>query len=159
MAFLFRRNNGFYYLILHTRRGRRIWRSTRTQDREQAEAMAMSKYAELLTRDRGINLSAYFCKILPLVKANLAPSTVRLYHNAVKAFSILIGNRNIKFCETLDIENFKALRVEQVSRAKVNIDLRCLKSDFRTAVRTGFLVDSPCAGVTTLRINETNACS
>lgn len=61
---------------------------------------------------------------LDYAKTNFAPGTVLLYEQAARVFIRLMRDRSLDGYTVLDIEAFKAKRLEEVSPVKVNIDFR-----------------------------------
>ncbi len=151
MASVFLRPNGVYYVVA-TLKGKRVWRSTGAKTREEAEAVARQLFPEFLNARSHGKLSDFIPQYMEYAETNLAPSTVRLYRDALRSFVRIIGDKRLGHYIAVDIERFKIARVKQVKPVRVNLECRHLKSFFQTAVRWGNIQQNPCMGVKFLKI-------
>ena len=157
MACIFRRSNGTFYLVA-TRKGKRIWRSTGETNLERALEAARSQFPDLLIKSRRLTLNEFAALYFPYAEANFAPSTVTLYRGGLKAFRRLTGDKALESFKPHDMEQFKILRLKEVSPSKVNIDLTFLKAFFQMAVTWKHLEQNPCFGVKRLRVPVRRHC-
>ena len=155
MACLFKRSNGIFYII-GMYRGHRVWRSTRTKSRGDAELVARRDFSHLMQPVRVPMFHDFTLVFLAHARANLAPSTVETYKRAIASFLSEIGDRRLDLYSVRDIEEFKLKRVSHVSPTTVNIEFRGLKALFQTAVRWEYLKRNPFSGVKQFRIHPNN---
>ncbi|MGA3244366.1 MAG: tyrosine-type recombinase/integrase [Bacteroidota bacterium] len=157
MASLFRRLNGFYYVVT-TVNGRRSWRSTGCRNKPAALKSLTSNQGSTpgrpATEEPTLKLSQFQAQVLAYAKTNVAPSTVVLYGYAFRDLLRLIGDHPIKDYTPQMVEQFKVKRLEEVSDVKVNIDFRTLRAAFSLAVRWNLIPDNPFKKCKQLRIPE-----
>jgi len=117
MATLFRRANGVYYYVLSVK-GRRVWRSTRTTCKEEAEKNLQELRSEFLPkRSSKPTISEFREQYLPYARTNLAPTTIALYDGAIRAFIRHLGDKRIDHYSVFEIERFKcAIFVRTLSK-------------------------------------------
>ena len=150
MAILFRRSNGIYYHIT-SQNGRRVWRSTGKRTRRDAEKYLRNIALAGQPKTRNGSQTPLFSKFLSewriYARANLRPTTVKLYEEAFRSFLRHRGDRALGTYDSRDLEGFKAERLREVSAAKCNIDFACLKALFYKAVEWEVIQNNPCKGV------------
>jgi len=144
---------GIYYLYFNLP-GSNVRKkiSTRTTKRSQAikflkefEQQGIPESSE--TSSKPICLSVLFKEILGYAKVNYESKTYALYCHSLKNIISCLGDRLVDSLTQRDFENFKAIRVNQVSRTSVNMELRTLKASFYTAQRFGLVTKNPIVGV------------
>lgn len=84
-----------------------------------------------------------FAPSFGFLNANLASTTVMLYHMAFKSFSRIVGDHPLTRYTPLMIEEFKIKRLTEVSHIKVSIDFRNLKAAFNHAFNWGLITENP----------------
>jgi integrase len=150
MASLFRRSNGIYYLA-KTLNGRRVWESTGT--RNKAEALRyLTQKQKPTPQQPSLKLSQFQTQVLSYARTNVAPSTVVLYGYALRDLIRLVGDHPLSDYTPQMVEQFKVLRLEEVSAVKVNIDFRTLRAAFSLAVKWSLIADNPFKRCRQLRI-------
>jgi integrase len=152
MPTLIRRKNGIWYGIF-THRGKRIWRSTLTYSHEEAEVKFVEMCKEFLAKEN-LNVLQFREYLLPVLTGTLAPSTIRLYDQALRKFCELVGNRKLKDITPYHVEQFKVRRIEKVSAAKTNIDFGVLKAAFNRAVVFQMMGNNPFRSCKRVRVPE-----
>lgn len=141
MATLFRRSNGYYYLLTYVH-GRRVWQSTGCK----VQSEALKYIAEQRRKPKEsstICLSQFQTQFLAFAETNFARSTVELYKSGFRKLGELIGDYPIAAYTPQMVEQFKTLRLHQVSPVKTNIDFRVLRAAFNTANRWGIIESNP----------------
>lgn len=156
MPCLFQRSNGIVYLVV-TRGECRVWRSTGVRTRVEAEIIAHRDFSDLARSQRIPLFHEFWSEFLTYANVNLSSSTVKTYLRAMGSFEREIGDKRLDLYSVRDIEKFKAKRVGHVSPGTVNIEFRCLKAMFQTAVRWEFLERNPCMSVKQFRIHHRGA--
>jgi len=151
MASFRKRPSGIYSHVTYVN-GRHIWRSTGARSRREAEKVVASNFNEKKKRQPRLTLSMFTTNFLDYAKTNFAPGTVLLYEQAARVFIRLMRDRSLDGYTVLDIEAFKAKRLEEVSPVKVNIDFRTLRALFQTAIRWKIIKENPFQGVKQIRV-------
>ena len=146
MACLFQRSNKIFYLVA-TYRGRRVWRSMGVKTRTDAKIVARRDFPQLLQSNRVPMFQDFTVEFLTHARANLAPKTVGTYNRAIASFVSEMGNRRLDLYSPRDVEQFKVQRVSRVSPTTVNIEFRCLKALFQTAIRWEYIKRNPFTGI------------
>ena len=150
MASLFRRSNGYYY-VLKTVNNRRVWESTGT--RNKAEALKhLFQEQKPPTHTPSLRLSQFQDQVISHARTNVAPSTVVLYGYAMRDLIRLVGDHSLTEYTPQMVEQFKVERLREVSPVKVNIDFRTLRAAFSLAVKWGMIPDNPFKKCRQLRI-------
>jgi len=153
MASLFRRSNGYYY-VLKTVNNRRVWESTGT--RNKAEALKqLIQGQKPTTHPASLKLSQFQNQVISYARTNVAPSTVVLYGYAMRDLIRLVGDHSLSEYTPQMVEQFKVERLREVSPVKVNIDFRTLRAAFSLAARWGMIPDNPFKKCRQLRIPPT----
>ena len=93
-------------------------------------------------------------EVLKYVNANLSKSTVSLYKRLLKDFKRINGNIPIKHITFKEIELFKQVRLTEVTKTTVNIDLRTLKAVLNLAIKWNWINENPMKAVKLLDIPE-----
>jgi len=137
--FIYKRDNGYYYLYW-TENGKRRKLSTKTKSKSEALKFLMSKRS---TKTRSVSVSELQTVIQDYAKTNSAAKTQRLFRIAFDNFIRISGNKPIADVTAHDIEHFKAKSIQSQSIATVNIYFRTLRSAFGIAVRMRMLSENP----------------
>ncbi|HMD14954.1 MAG TPA: hypothetical protein VKI62_10030 [Bacteroidota bacterium] len=114
MAILLKRPSGIYSHISYVN-GRHVWRSTGVRSKKEAEKIVASNFKDKKKPQTHFTLSEFSTKFVDYAKTNFAPATVLLYDQVVRTFIRLMGNRNLDAYTVLDVESFKAKRLQGVS--------------------------------------------
>jgi hypothetical protein len=149
MSLLFRRSNGFYYLVTY-HNGHRAWRSTGKRRRAEAEKYLRDSLLQaeqtgtpkMVQRDTHVEVPKPQCisfsEFIPQwrVYANTSfmINTIRLYDSALKNFIRLVGDKALNEYKAMDLEHYKSMRLKEVSPTKTNIDFASIKAFFNMAV-------------------------
>ncbi|MEX0735944.1 MAG: tyrosine-type recombinase/integrase [Bacteroidota bacterium] len=152
MASIFRRSNGYYY-ILKTVNNRRVWESTGTRNKTEAlKYLIQGQKAN--NPDANLKFSQFQHQVISYARTNVAPSTVLLYGYAMRDLIRLVGDYPLEEYTPQLVEQFKVERLKKVSPVKVNIDFRTLRAAFSLAVRWGMIPDNPFKKCRQLRIPQ-----
>ncbi|MGB2867843.1 MAG: tyrosine-type recombinase/integrase [Bacteroidota bacterium] len=142
MASLFRRSNGIYYLLTLLN-GRRVWKSTGCRKKSDALRQLSEPPVPEAKETSQECLSMFSHQLLKYLRSNLSLSTVALYGSGFGKFVSLIGDLSIRDITPQHVEQFKLLRLREVSPVKVNIDFRVLRAGFNIAINWGLIDDNP----------------
>jgi len=149
MAFISKRNNGFYYLFFVDGAGRRRKVSTGTKVKRKAEEFK-GRF-----QGNGPTLRQFRALYEPYVRSNLAGNTASLHLLFVQQFAEHVGDIPLGEITVLQIEAFKTSLLDGGNRrVTVNMKLAKLRSIFNTAVRWGAVKVNPFLQVKPLAIPE-----
>lgn len=152
MATLFRRDNGFYYIVYRDG-DRRKWMSTHTRMREEADELFKS-IKPSLELPRELRLQEFAQKIIRIAEVNYKKGTVDLYRISLRRFITHVGNKPLRFVSPIDAENFKAHLLQSVSKVSANVYLRTLKSTFNLGFRLNLVRQNPFKECKLLRVPQ-----
>ncbi len=157
MGCLLRRSNGVYYGV-YSSKGKRVWRSLKSRDLDQARNSyeCLSREVE---RNTVYRLSHFLKDFQEIARLNFQEGTIAIYVGALKTFIRLCGDEAMGSYLPIDVERFKALRSREVSGVTVNIDLRTLRAAFNEALRLKFIQENPFAGMKLVRVPEKEGAS
>src|SRR5437667_7750800 len=113
MATLFKRPNGYYYLISESG-GKRIWRSTGARTKAEARKIVSQDFKSEPAPVAQHTLSSFSNQFLSYAETNFAPGTILLYAHAAKTFARHAGDKTLTSYTIQDVENFKAKRAKEV---------------------------------------------
>lgn len=155
--FLFKRNNGIYYLNFIDGNGKR--QSVTTRCKLKSDALnflknfeeAIKKKSDIDKRD--LHLSDVRKHLFEYYKNNIAKATLKCYRVTFEALVRVIGNKRINEIYPVDIENFKTARIKEgLSYYSINADLRNVKAMFNKLVEFGLIEFNRIAGVKYLKV-------
>ncbi len=153
MACLFQRKNGVYYVVWCENR-KRVWRSTRTHDEEEARRVRDQIMAARARANERRFLSGCVREYLGFVKTNLSPSTLTIYRPTLQRLVSVLGDQLVAHIDPRAIERYKELRAASVSPTTVNIELRTIKAFFSRLKYWKLIRENPCSEVTQLRVPQ-----
>jgi integrase len=99
-------------------------------------------------------LSSCISEYLAHVRANFSRKTLDIYALALKTFIAFAGDIPVGTVNAHVIDRFKVCRIESVSIATVNLQLRVIKSFFNCLKRWEIVAMNPCDTVRQIRGNE-----
>ncbi len=152
MPSLIQRHRGIWYGIF-SYEGKRIWRSTETSCKEDAEQIVESLSKEYVSW-RNLTILQYRDQLLNLLEGDLARGTLQLYGQALSKFAKIVGDRSLRSLSPYHVEFFKSERFKQVSPTKVSIDFRTLRAAFNRAVKFKMINCNPFARCENIRVPE-----
>lgn len=145
--FICKESNGFYYLYYTDEiTGKRKKISTRT--RIKYKANLFFKLFEpprkvVVEEPEVFRLEQLEPIIMDYVLNNLGIKAIYHYQTTFKHLKEIIGNKPIKEIKFNDIELYKSVRVQSVSKTTVNIELRNMKAAFNIAIKSELLDKNP----------------
>jgi len=155
--YLFRRNNGIYY-IGYFEEGRRRWKSTGCTTKADALS-AFSRFREHL-RAKPVEkfLSAFISEFLAHAQATCSRGTAELYRLALDDLLTVTGDVPLTSVTPQHADRFKAVRLSKVSPVSVNVALRTLRAAMNTAVRWKLLENNPFKGLRLYISQQMDSC-
>jgi len=154
MPSLVRDKRGIFYIVRSVD-GKRKWCSTRTRDRSEAYRVylkATTRASKEETQQPQKTLSHHVEDYLSHVKANHGVKTYNIYALALRHFVRWTGDVPVEAITPRTIDMFKVKRLETVSPATVNNNLRAVKTFFNCLKRWDLIVKSPAEGSAPIRI-------
>lgn len=157
--FLNKRENGYYYIYFRSDLGKWISISTKTKSKIEANNFLVNFLSDqnktpTIISNNKITYEEFIKQYLQYSRTNHSHTyTTRIIY-CLKQFTPFIGGITLENIKPLTIENYKSLRLTQVSKITINIELRSIKAIFNKAVEWGFLQSSPLKGVKLFSITE-----
>ena len=151
MASLIKRNNGIYYIV-SCKRGRRVWRSLYTMDRN--EAQLQFDAVQRAQKGKGLMLREFMAEVGPLIKLETASNTSDFYIYIVDKICEILGNKKLSAYNVLDFEKYKLRRSSEVRKVTVNKELRTIKALFQRMLKYDYLEKNPAKACSLLKIDD-----
>lgn len=158
--FISKRPSGYYHLFYRDERtGLRKSVSTETKLKSEANKFLMnfSQREKLRIQNKNypvINLEILREEFLKYAATNFKHSTTQIYLRVFKNLLLKFGNISISLITNKEIEEYKAFRLDTVSRTTVNIEINTLKAMFNFAKRLNLINNNPCSGIKKIRSAE-----
>ena len=156
---------GYVWIIdYYDNQGKRHWLSTNTASRKVAEQIKAKIEVDLALGKIGLQnvrkrtkLSQFIDSFLQYSEAHHSRSTYELNRRFLNYFLEYKGDVYIDRVTREDVENYKIVRLKEVSRTSVNMELRHLKSAFSYARKVLKCInENPFTGVKQLEISGNN---
>ncbi len=145
---IFKRGNYYYYEF--TVRGRRYRATTKTGSKAQALRMeaehrnrAVSRPGQIGRPQRDTHFTETFAEFLAWSSAHIKPRTHKRYTVSGKRLCAFFGNLGVGSVTGRSVEDFKAQRTTECSKAGVNRDLACLRTFCNWCQRTDRVEKAP----------------
>jgi site-specific recombinase XerD len=151
---LFKRSNGFYYILFELD-GRRRWKTTNATLKTDA-LRALANFQNLLKeKPKAVTLASFCQDFLTHSRSTLAARTVIIHRQSLERLLSLVGNCSLASLSPKHLDNYVTQRVSSgISPVTVNIEIRAIKAAFNTAVRWKILEGNPFAAMKQLRVPE-----
>lgn len=153
MPSLVRAKSGVFYVV-YSINGKRVWRSTNTRNRSRAYEVFLASESPSPKQTDRRTLSQHIQDYLRHAKASLGPKTHEIYELALQHFLDFAGDVPLESITSRTIDMFKVVRLEHVSPATANINLRVVKTFFNCIKRWEIITKSPCEGVAQIRVPD-----
>ena len=146
--FITKRQNGFYYLFLNDEiTGKRKMISCKTKYKPEALKF-LSGYKSKKESYHKKKSNVFYtedlkAEVLKYTSDNLQKSTSQIYRRVLNDMLRIIKNKPVKLITNSDIENYKSVRLKEVSKTTVNIDLKTLKAIFNLALKWDWINENP----------------
>lgn len=145
--FLFKHQNGFYYIHYTDLNGKRQKQSTKVKIKSDAKII-MREFSKIFFIDKqkeisSISLKDYCWKFLKQNEKILAWKTILTYRTTFNALNRFVGAKMLTELTTEMIEDFLRFRHHTTSIYASRKDLINLKSAFKKAVNNGYLKLNP----------------
>ncbi len=158
--FLSKRQNGFYYLFITDEiTGKRKMISCKTKYKPEALKF-LSEFknnSKQLLKEKS-NVIYYIAdlkrEVLKYTSDNLQYSTSKIYNRVLNDMIRIIKDKPVKLITNRDIENYKSVRVTEVKKTTVNIDLKTMKAILNLALKWNWINENPMKYVKLLLIEQ-----
>jgi site-specific recombinase XerD len=147
--FLSKSRSGVYQLYYRDPTGQRQKVSTRTTSKVHAVEFLRNFKVENseATKPLKERLQQFAEEFLEYAKVTYSPLTCDMYKRSFAYLQAQVGDKYLNEITPRELDLFKAKRLSQVRPASVNIELRCLKAAFTTAIRWKLLMENPYRGI------------
>lgn len=158
--FISKRPSGFYHLFYRDERtGKRKSVSTETKLKSEANKFLMNfvHREKLRIQNKNypvINIEILRDEFLKYAATNYKHSTTSIYLRVFKNLLLKFGNISVNLITNKEIEEYKAFRLDTVTKTTVNIEINTLKAMFNFAKRLNLINNNPCTGIKKLRTAE-----
>lgn len=150
---LFKRRNGIYYVIFD-HEGQRKWKSTGCKLKQEA-LKALKDFEELFeTKIPAKSFQTFTDEFLPFASRTFSHRTYLIYHGAIGNFQRICGNPTLTALTPQHLDQYKTIRMDEVSPVSLNIEIRTLRALMNVAVRWRLLKANPFAEVQELALPE-----
>jgi len=147
--FLSKRQNGFYYLFfLDENTGKRKMISCKTKYKPEAMKF-LSNFTSTSKKDHKQKSNVIYYiedlrkEVIKYTSDNLQISTMQIYRRVLNDMLRIIKNKPVKLITSKDIENYKSVRLTEVKKTTVNIDIKTMKAIFNLALKWNWISDNP----------------
>ena len=103
---------------------------------------------------KSITLANFLDEYIEFSKVNKARRATEMDHRGLNALLRVLGNRKISSFSVGDIEKFKTLRLNDVSKTSVNIELRTCKAAFNVAMKWNYIDKNPFTHVKLFKVPQ-----
>lgn len=158
--FISKRPSGYYHLFYRDElTGKRKSISTETKLKSEAnnflaDYIRKDKLCVQLKNYPVINIESFQKEFNSYAATNYKNTTTQIYNRVFKNLLLKFGNISLSLITNKEIEQYKAFRLETVSRTTVNIEISTLKAMFNLAKRLNLINVNPCSEIKKLRTAE-----
>ncbi len=151
---------GYYYLYYKNNSGTYSKISTRSKIKPDALKFISEFKQKLKDKSKekenckSLFVSELRDEVLKYVSLNMQVSTLQIYKRVFNDIVRILGNKPIKLINTIDLEHYKEIRLNEVKQWTVNIDLRTIKAIFNIALKFEYISINPMRYVKLLSIPD-----
>ena len=156
--FLFKRRNGYYYVVYETTDKKRKNISTKVKTKAEA-LLFLTKFEKVLEKKQSegfisITLKQLIHEFLKQTEIKRGWKTTKGYKLTLKLFISFVGDLNVELISNSDIRKYLESRFSSTSVYAARKDLINLKATFRFAIENNFIKSNPCVGIKQYRLPE-----
>lgn len=147
--FLSKRPNGYYYLFIkdeHTGKMKMITCKTKYKP-EAMKFLSNFKTTSKTLHKQNSNVVYYIedlrKEVLKYTSDNLQKSTMQIYRRVLTDMIRIINNKPVMLVTNKDIENYKSVRLTEVKKTTVNIDIKTMKAILNLALKWNWISENP----------------
>lgn len=150
---LFKRSNGFWYII-QTANGRQTWKSTKCTDKREA-LKKLTEFKSVAKEKPAPNrLYEFINDFLSYARSTYAKASIDIFLVCLRNLQAITGDCKLTAISFKHVDLYKATRLKAVSPVSVNVELRSLRTIFNIAQRWGHIETNPFVKVQLVRIPE-----
>ena len=142
MAFLTKRNSGYYIVWIDNNKKRKYLTCKTRIKGDAMKALTQFNIRENPDYKCNMELNTFKDEMINYSMNNHQASTTYLYNFSISLFINTIGNKKLTDYNLLDIEVYKSFRMKTIKPTSLNIELRCLKSMFNLAFVRGYTLNN-----------------
>jgi integrase len=150
MGSLIQRDNQMWYGVF-CHKGKRVWRSTGTQVRGEAEVVFSDLEGQFREKKKETVLT-FSSDFFERSGSTFALKTLEIYRRSFSNLIRLVGDLRIDKLGPREAELFRSRRATEVSPVTVNIELKTLRAAFNDAKRLKVIIENPFDAVKKLRV-------
>jgi integrase len=153
--YLFKRNNGIYY-VGYFENGRKRWKSTGATLKADAHKAVSNLAGFLKDKLKEVTLGQFKAEFIPFAEGNYSKCTVEFYKAALERLLEMAGDCPLSGLTMQHVDNYKVNRlgVGKVSGVTVNRELQALRAAMNTGVSWKLLESNPFAKLQQVSIPE-----
>jgi site-specific recombinase XerD len=149
-----RKSSGTWYIGFFVQ-GKLHWRTTRCETKSEALEFLKTFSPTIEQPKKELLLSQMFETFVQLHGSSLRSTTLRGYREAVEEFIRVLGDKLITLYNSQDVELFKQTLVSRnLTPSSVNVRYRSVKSIFGYALRHEFIMKSPFAKTSQVKMAQ-----
>jgi len=156
--FLYKRNNGYYYIYYSSSNGKIQAKSTKEKMKSQALKYLSTFEKELKGRPQNDlpkkPLGLFKFEFLRYSEMIRTAKTIKAYQSTFKYFEKMYSNKTIDSFTNNDIRNYLEAQLTKRSIYSARKDLINIKSFFRYALERKYIKENPCIGIKQYKIPE-----
>jgi len=150
---LFKRSNGFWYII-YNEGGRQRWKSTGVTLKSNA-LKKLTEFDELLrTRSVSKTVKQFTAEFLSYAEATYAKPTVDIFAIGMRHLLNISGDCLLNQLTPQHIDKYKSERLKAVTATTVNVEIRGLRTVMNVALRWKMIESNPFSGAQLLKTPE-----
>ena len=156
--YLFKRNNGIYYLEFSDNGGKPKRISTRKRFKQEALEFLRNFDRQMKSRreeeSAPISLKAFVKQYLEYSETIHTAKTTRAFRGTFRMLEKWFGDVTLPEIKTRELDRYFSERIRKSSAYAARKDYINLNSAFNNALRDGQLTENPCKGIGRIRIPE-----
>jgi integrase len=128
------------------------------ETQEQARKVMADLLSKILGTGKGrMGCGDFHARWLAAMKGTVSPKTVDFYKGAAGAFVKHVGEkRSLDAVSKEDVVAWRTAEMERVQAKTVNNRLKAVRAMFNEAIREGFVIENPAAGLKVVKVKRTN---
>ncbi len=152
--YLFKRNNGIYY-VGYFHEGKKRWKSTGCTQKSEATKSFVQFREFLNSKQSAVTLSKFIKDFIPFAKVNYSKCTVEFYEQSLERLKFTTKDCSLASITMQHLDQYKVNRIsEQKSPSTVNRELQALRAAMNTAVNWKLIQANPFANMNQVQVPE-----
>jgi integrase len=156
--FLFKKKNGYYYVVYNDENRKRRFLSTKTKYKREANEFFSNIREEIKRRQKqeiiSISLEQFRFKTLKRCELTHSAKSCKCYRTSFNYFLKYFGNLQLNEISKSKMQDYLESRFKETSIYAARKDLINLKAAFNIAVEDKHILINPCKGIKQFKIPE-----